>query len=147
LLGFAPGIQKGRIAMGGDKLNIEAMKASQVSIVGSGASNRKADVTRETKPQASFQQLLHEKLSTQKLSFTKHARERLSVRDIELSDTQLERLEDGVVKAAEKGISAGLVLMDDLCLVVNTRSKTVITAMNKNNGDNIFTKIDGAIII
>ena len=41
-----------------------------------------------------------------------------------------------------------LVIMDDLAFIVNTKSKTVVTAMDQNNSeDNIFTNIDGAVII
>lgn len=60
----------------------------------------------------------------------------------------ISRLNEGTQKAGLKGIRESLVIMDDLAFIVNTKSKTVVTAMNQNNSeDNIFTNIDGAVII
>ena len=80
--------------------------------------------------------------------FSKHAGERLEQRDIRLSDEQMTRLEEGTEKAILKGIKESLVIVDDLSFIVNTRNRTVITAMDQNNNeDNIYTNIDGAVII
>jgi len=77
--------------------------------------------------------------------FSKHAALRLDSRDIKLSDDQIARLGTAIGRAQEKGIRDSLVLMDDVALVVNVRSRTVITAMNRQ--DNVFSNIDGAVII
>ena len=80
--------------------------------------------------------------------FSKHAANRLNDRNIELTDRQLERLNDGTKKAGEKGIRDSLVLVDQLAFIVNTKSNTVITAMDQTEADeNIYTNIDGAVII
>ena len=82
------------------------------------------------------------------VKFSKHADMRLKQRDITLTDEQLSRLNEGTQKAGLKGIRESLVIMDDLAFIVNTKSKTVVTAMDQNNSeDNIFTNIDGAVII
>lgn len=82
------------------------------------------------------------------VKFSKHAANRLIDRNIELTDEQLERLNDGTQKAGKKGIKDSLVLVDQLAFIVNTKSKTVITAMDQAEADeNIFTNIDGAVII
>jgi flagellar operon protein len=82
------------------------------------------------------------------LRFTKHAGERLEQRDIQLSQEQMTRLEEGTQKANSKGIKESLVLLDDMAFIVNTQSRTVITAMYQESGeDNIYTNIDGAVII
>ena len=53
-----------------------------------------------------------------------------------------------VQKASEKGIKESLVLMDSLAFIVNVPNKTVVTAMDQGeSGDNIFTNIDGAVIV
>ena len=86
--------------------------------------------------------------SSKGLKFSKHAGERLEQRDIRLSDEQMTRLEEGTEKAILKGINESLVIVDDLSFIVNTRNRTVITAMDQNNNeDNIYTNIDGAVII
>ena len=101
----------------------------------------------------SFEEIL-QKQQTQKqqtaenVKFSKHAANRLNDRNIELTDKQLERLNDGTKKAGEKGIRDSLVLVDQLAFIVNTKSNTVITAMDQTEADeNIYTNIDGAVII
>ena len=82
------------------------------------------------------------------LKFTKHADARLEQRDIRLTDEQMIRLEEGTKKAYSKGIKESLVLVDDLAFIVNTDKKMVITAIDQNSSeDNIYTNIDGAVII
>lgn len=101
----------------------------------------------------SFEEILHKQRtqgtpSTEVVRFSKHAANRLSDRKIELTDEQLERLNDGTKKAGAKGIKDSLVLVDQLAFIVNTKSNTVITAMDQTEADeNIYTNIDGAVII
>jgi len=97
-------------------------------------------------PGKAFGDLFTEQLEAGRLQFSKHANSRLNSREIALSDAQLERVESGVQTARAKGINDSLVLVDEVALVVNTLSKTVITVMEKGN-DNIFTNIDGAVIV
>lgn len=80
------------------------------------------------------------------LKFSKHANERLASRNIDLSETQLERLESGAKKAQEKGINESLVMVDNIAFIVNVKNNTVVTAVNDSD-DKIFTNIDGAVII
>ena len=101
----------------------------------------------------SFQKLLHQKAEEadageQVLKFSKHAAGRLEERNIELSQRQLERLQEGTLRAGEKGINESLVLMDQLAFIVNIPGNTVITAMDQTETEqNIFTNIDGAVIV
>ena len=82
------------------------------------------------------------------IRFTKHADARLMQRNIRLTDEQMTRLEEGIRKASDKGIKESLVLVDDLAFIVNTYKKMVITAIDQNSSeDNIYTNIDGAVII
>ena len=86
--------------------------------------------------------------ATGQLRFTKHADARLVQRDIRLTDEQMMRLEEGTRKASDKGIKESLVLVDDLAFIVNTDKKMVITAIDQNSSeDNIYTNIDGAVVI
>ncbi len=99
----------------------------------------------------SFEKVLEEikaSKENQPLKFSKHATERLGERNISLSGEQLKRLEDGTLQAYKKGIKESLVLLDDYAFIVNTKSNTVITAMDKTKDtENIYTNIDGAVII
>ena len=80
------------------------------------------------------------------VQFSKHASMRLSARDIILSNDQMKRVEDGVKIATEKGINDSLVLVDNIALLVNVKNKVVVTAVN-NDKENVFTNIDGAVIV
>ena len=86
-------------------------------------------------------------IPTAGVKFSKHATNRLTDRNIELSENQLDRLNSGMKQASQKGINESLVLVDDMAFIVNIKNNTVITAMDKNSSDdNVFTNIDGAVI-
>lgn len=101
----------------------------------------------------SFQSVFRQKLSDTEgtssvLRFSKHAAVRLMDRNISLSDSQMERLNDGARKAGEKGIRDSLVVVDQLAFIVNIPKQTVITAMDQTETDeNVFTNIDGAVFM
>ncbi len=79
------------------------------------------------------------------IKFSKHANERLSMRSINLDNSQLKRLETGMNKAKEKGLKDPLVMIDNIAFIVNTNSNTVVTAVSSVK-DAVFTNIDGAVI-
>lgn len=99
----------------------------------------------------SFEEILKQKQEVSErseLRFSKHAQGRLNDRHINLSEEQSERLESGVMKASEKGIQESLVILDSLAFIVNVPNRTVVTAMDQSESkDNIFTNIDGAVIV
>lgn len=114
-------------------------------------SQQKVSTDTRTAEGKSFADILSEKTDDQNkvsgVTFSKHAAERLNDRNIELSDEQLERLNQGTMAAGNKGINSSLVMVDDLAFIVNTKSNTVVTAMDPGNNDkNVFTNIDGAVI-
>ncbi len=95
----------------------------------------------------SIAEILTENKSSE-LKFSKHADSRLTERNINLSDEQMERLKEGANKAGAKGIKESLVILDKYSFIVNTKNNTVITAMDQDYEDeNIYTNIDGAVII
>ena len=100
-----------------------------------------------TKEGLSFQEILH-KQSRGEVKFSKHAAGRLSDRNIELTDNQMERLNEGAARAGQKGIRESLVIVDGLAFIVNIPNNTVVTAMNQTDAtENVFTNIDGAVIM
>lgn len=109
--------------------------------------NRKK-IRKENVSGASFQEILSRKqeaASASELKFSKHATERLMSRNIDLSPEQIERLNGGANMAKEKGIKESLVMVDNLAFIVNTKNRTVVTAVNELNNA-VFTNIDGAVI-
>lgn len=98
-----------------------------------------------TQPVANFRDILGTKMAPP-VQFSKHAALRLNDRNINLTGEQMNRVADGVGKADEKGIRDSLVLVDDVALVVNVKSRTIITALAQPQ-DNVFSNIDGAVIV
>ena len=81
------------------------------------------------------------------MKFSKHAANRLNDRNIELTQDQMDRLNQAAAQASEKGINESLILVDQLAFIVNVPNNTVVTAMDqKDKSNQIFTNIDGAVI-
>ena len=98
----------------------------------------------------SFQEILESRqLGTgSEVKFSKHASGRLAERNIRLTENQMDRLTEGAKKAGAKGIKESLVIVDQLAFIVNIPNNTVVTAMNQQDAaENVFTNIDGAVII
>lgn len=112
----------------------------------------------QQKPQAaqteaggrSFLEVLQESLAQNSsgVAFSKHAVSRVVERNIELSDSSLLRLSEGVRIAQEKGLNDTLILVDRTAFIVNAKAGKVITTVDPDNlKGNVFTNIDGTVII
>lgn len=102
-----------------------------------------------TKKEPSFSHILDhatKSIEENKIKFSKHAKDRLSSRNINLSQEQIKRLEEARKLADQKGIKDSLVMIDDLAFIVNITNSMVITAVSEQE-DRIFTNIDGAVIL
>jgi len=96
----------------------------------------------------SFAETLAKAAKPGRLRFSAHARNRLASRNIELDATQLDRLARAADQAAAKGARDSLVLLNDLGLIVNVPSRTVVTALDGERMQNgVFTNIDSTVII
>ena len=94
---------------------------------------------------ASFGNALQDAAS--RLQFSNHAQKRIDRRDLDLSSSQLSRLNTAVDRAAQKGSKNSVVMLDGLAVVVDVRDRTVVTAMNANQGkERVFTNIDSVVI-
>ena len=86
--------------------------------------------------------------SSADLTFSKHAIERLGARQIEVSPQLVEKMSDAVDKASSKGVTEALILNGNTAFIVNVPNRTVVTSMNGGDmKENIFTNIDGAVIL
>ena len=82
------------------------------------------------------------------LKFSAHATQRLRERQISFDQETLTKMNDAITKADAKGVQDTLMITDKAALIVSVPNRTVITAMDKSNlNGNIFTNIDGAVII
>ncbi|MBC3899097.1 flagellar protein [Acetobacterium malicum] len=109
--------------------------------------NQNQAVNDKQKTETSFKDLLDQQIKNT-VTFTKHASIRKEQRNIEVTDSDLEKLGDACDKAQEKGIGNALIMMDNSAFIVNAADKRVITVMDKNEMKNkLFNDIDGAVFI
>ncbi len=101
------------------------------------------------KDNSNFNQILQQQLQQNKeLKFSKHAIERLEKRNITLTPQDMTRLDQALNIASKKGIKETLIMMDNKVFVASVSNKTVITAaVEEQLKENVFTNIDGAVII
>lgn len=118
---------------------------------GYGVGNAPAQVQKKQEnPQSSeFAALFRQTLSKSgSLNFSRHAIERMESRSIQLSADKVTQLSGAVEKARSKGVRDALVLDGSTAFIVNVPSSTVITLMNNREmTDNVFTNIDGAVVL
>ena len=109
------------------------------------------EAVRSSQPQTgtSFRDILEQEAQkTTELSFSRHAAGRVAERGIEISRTGMERLEEGLRMAREKGLNDTLILMDGSAFIVSAQNGTVITAMpSQELNGRVFTNIDGTVIL
>jgi flagellar operon protein len=94
-----------------------------------------------------FSDVLRDTAGTTPVTFSKHAVQRLERRQLTVDSTTMQRLQDGVDRAAGKGARDAVVLVDDTAFVVSVTNRTVVTAVGKDQmKDHVFTNIDSAVI-
>lgn len=98
----------------------------------------------------SFHEMLQSQLAIDKIpEISKHAAQRIAQRGIDISAGSIARLSQGIQMAAQKGIVGDtLILVDQTVFLVNIQHNKIITTMQRDelNG-NVFTDIDGTVII
>jgi flagellar operon protein len=99
-----------------------------------------------------FEQLLQERIQqtqqTQELQFSKHAKERIDQRGIEMTSTLMNDLNNAVAKAKQKGAKDVVVIGPKEVFIVNVPNNSVVTTLSgAEMKNNIFTKIDSAVIL
>lgn len=84
----------------------------------------------------------------QQLKISKHAKQRLSERNIKINDDKWQKISDKMNEANKKGVTDAVVVTDDAALIVSNKNKTVVTALAYDEADEkIFTNINGMILI
>lgn len=96
-----------------------------------------------------FSAIFNETIEKSKeLQFSKHSKERIQQRGIEVTDTLIERMNSAANSARTKGAKDVVMIGTDAAFIVNLPNNVVITAMNENEmRSNIFTNIDSAVLL
>ena len=95
-----------------------------------------------------FDDLLQKEISGNKeIKFSGHAQSRLRTRNINFTESQMQRISNAVDKAEQKGSRDSLLLVDNVAAVVSVENRTVVTVVDEASlKDNVFTNIDSAVI-
>ena len=108
-----------------------------------GSGELKKNIT--TDSSGKFEEILKEK---SEVKFSAHAQKRLQSRNIELSETDMEKLKEGIQRIREKGGNDSVVLSGNRAYVVSVKNNTVVTVMEgKDLKENVFTNIDSMTIV
>ena len=84
--------------------------------------------------------------NVQGVRFSNHAQSRIQSREINMSSESVSRLSVAIDKAEKRGGKSSLVMVDDLAFIVNVQSRTVVTALDKDQrGEGVFTQIDSVV--
>lgn len=96
-----------------------------------------------------FKELLEQKIREEsQVSFSKHAIERVVERGVDVSSEKIERLNEGIRMAEEKGLKEPLILLGSTAFVVNVKNNKVVTVVNEDSlKGTVFTNIDGTVMI
>jgi len=87
-------------------------------------------------------------LESADIKLSKHASRRIDSRKIELSEMDYAKLSDAMNSLEKKGARDSLVLMGEKAFIVNVPSKTVVTALSKEQmQEQVFTNIDSTILL
>lgn len=123
---------------------------SQISVTTGSTAVQPADAATDAVQGGSFAEALQQKLDEKSgVEFSKHARQRIEERSIDLGqDSTLERLNRGVELAAGKGSNETLVLVGKNAFVVSVKNNKVITTLSDSElKNNVFTNIDSTVIV
>jgi flagellar operon protein len=89
-----------------------------------------------------------QRILDRQLHFSKHAETRIKSREIPWNDAIESRISQGIDAAQAKGSREALILADNIAVIANVKSRTVITAMDKTQlKERIFTNIDSAVLV
>ena len=96
-----------------------------------------------------FAVILNEKLEkSESLQFSKHSKERIQQRGINVTDSLIEQLNTAADSARLKGAKDVVMIGRDAAFIVNIPNNVVVTAINGNEmKNNIFTNIDSAVLL
>ena len=82
------------------------------------------------------------------VAFSKHAMARAEERGIEVTDALMDQLSDSVERASAKGATNILAFDATRAFIINVPHGRVITTMSQEEmQENIFTNIDGAVLL
>ena len=106
--------------------------------------NRVADKRPPAGGPSEFDKILGE----QQVNLSQHAETRIRSRSIPWDPNIEKRIIGGIDAAQAKGSREALILADNVAVIANVKSRTIITAMDRSQlKEKIFTNIDSAVLV
>lgn len=108
-----------------------------------------SEVNRKVSDGTSFKEVLSKEINKKDgFVISNHAAERLKDRNITLNESDMNKINDGINKALEKGASESLILYKDVAFLTSIKNRTIITALDKESSKgNVFTNIDSVVLL
>ena len=125
-------------------MDINGVSVPFMPVTGVNRPQKPSTIQYDPKVSTPFSEIFKEELN--KVKFSGHALNRMSSREINLNESELQRIENAVSKAEEKNVRESLVMVDNKAFIVNIPNRTVVTMItNDKLNENIITQIDSAI--
>ncbi|MDZ7673381.1 MAG: TIGR02530 family flagellar biosynthesis protein [Halanaerobiales bacterium] len=87
-------------------------------------------------------------INDKQVNFSRHARNRITSREINISNKEMIQLKAGIDKAVEKGAKNSLIVINKTAYIVSVESKTVVTIIDRESiKEKVFTNIDSAVLM
>ena len=99
------------------------------------------------KQHGSFRDQLQKAMEYKNFTISRHAAIRLVRRGVEIDETMKRTIEEGISIAMDKGIEKALIVSGNLRFVVDVREKNVITVVPSVGKNQVFTNIDGVVVM
>ena len=101
------------------------------------------------KEKNTFNKILDKQINKEEcFTISSHAAERLNSRNINFSDDDMRKINEGINMADSKGAKQSLILYKDMALITSIKNRTVITALDKKQSEvSIINNIDSVVMI
>lgn len=111
-----------------------------------GLQNKASEVN---KNKNDFNKILDKQIKTEEcFTISSHAAQRLDSRNINFSDEDMKKINEGINMADSKGVKQSLILYKEMALITSIKNRTVITALDKKESQGkVITNIDGVVMI
>ena len=89
-----------------------------------------------------------QKLLEGSVTISQHAQSRIQSRSIPWTPDMERRISTGINVAQQKGSREALILADDVAVIANVKSRTIVTAMERSQmKEQVITNIDSAVLV
>lgn len=100
----------------------------------------------KTNAPSEFQQILEKE--ERLLNLSQHAETRIRSREIPWNEDLERRIAGGIDQAQGKGSKEALIIADNVAVIANVKSRTIVTAMDRSQlKERVFTNIDSAVLV